>query len=85
MIGLLKMGFRNNFRARSLITKSHRLTLYEGVEWGELYDLESDPHEMLNLWNEVKAREQRAELSEALARKMMALMDASPLASQHGP
>jgi hypothetical protein len=27
------MGFKNNFRARSLITQGHRLTLYEGVNW----------------------------------------------------
>ena len=33
------MGLENNFRARSLITEDHRLTLYEGAEWGELYDL----------------------------------------------
>jgi arylsulfatase A-like enzyme len=79
------MGFANNFRARSLITQTHRLTLYEGVQWGELYDLEHDPHEMRNLWDEGKAREQRVELTEALARRMMALADTSPLASEHGP
>ena len=32
------MGLKNNFRARSLITEDSRLTLYEGVDWGELYD-----------------------------------------------
>lgn len=79
------MGFRNNFRARSLITQTHRLTLYEGAEWGELYDLESDPDEMRNLWYDAGTAGRRAELMERLARGMMALTDTSPLARQHGP
>ncbi|MGH2542334.1 MAG: sulfatase family protein, partial [Ardenticatenaceae bacterium] len=33
------MGFKNNFRARTLITEDVRLTLYEGADWGEMYDL----------------------------------------------
>ncbi|MGH7784459.1 MAG: sulfatase family protein, partial [Candidatus Binatia bacterium] len=79
------MGFDNNFRARSLITRDARLTIYQGVEWGELYDLTSDPNEMNNLWSERNARPKRDELTEALARKMMALADTSPLATHHGP
>ena len=79
------MGFKNNFRARSLITKQHRLTLYEGADWGELYDLAADPHEMNNLWKQPQAQNHRHELTEALARKMMELADTSPLATHHGP
>jgi arylsulfatase A-like enzyme len=79
------MGFKNNFRARSLITESERLTLYEGVDWGELYDLKSDPDEMSNLWNVPSSQPRRHELTERLARKMMELADSSPLATHHGP
>ena len=79
------MGFKNNFRARSLITADRRLTLYEGADWGELYDLVKDPEEMNNLWNEPAAREIRGELMEILARRMMELADSSPLATHHGP
>jgi arylsulfatase A-like enzyme len=79
------MGLANNFRARSLITKRHRLTLYEGADWGELYDFSEDPHEMSNLWQEPRAQRQRHELTERLARKLMELADASPLATHHGP
>jgi arylsulfatase A-like enzyme len=79
------MGFHNNFRARTLITARERLTLYEGAAWGELYDLERDPDEMHNLWDDPPARERRAELIELLARRMMDLADASPLATHHGP
>jgi hypothetical protein len=79
------MGFKNNFRARTLITASERLTLYEGVNWGELYDFASDPEEMNNLWDDPKSRRRRYELTETLARKMMELSDSSPLATHHGP
>ncbi|HKY06783.1 MAG TPA: sulfatase-like hydrolase/transferase [Candidatus Binatia bacterium] len=79
------MGFKNNFRARTLITESERLTLYEGVKWGELYDFTSDPDEMNNLWDSPKSRDRRHELTEKLARKMMDLADSSPLATHHGP
>jgi hypothetical protein len=61
------------------------LTLYEGVEWGELYDLAEDPDELNNLWDNPQCRDRRYELTERLARKMMELADASPLATHHGP
>ena len=79
------MGLANNFRARSLITKQHRLTMYEGVGWGELYDFSSDPHELDNLWNTSSAQPLRQDLTEQLARKMMEMTDTSPLATHHGP
>lgn len=79
------MGLNHNFRARSLITKQYRLTLYEGADWGELYDLASDPHEMNNLWDDPRAQNQRHDLTEQLARKLMELADTSPLATHHGP
>jgi arylsulfatase A-like enzyme len=79
------MGLQNNFRARSLVAEYFRLTLYEGVEWGELYDLAEDPDELNNLWDNPQCRDRRYELTERLARKMMELADSSPLATHHGP
>ncbi len=79
------MGLANNFRARSLITNQHRLTIYEGVGWGELYDFSTDPHELDNLWNEPGAQPLRQVLTEQLARKIMEMTDTSPLATHHGP
>jgi arylsulfatase A-like enzyme len=79
------MGLANNFRARSLITQDHRLTLYEGADWCELYDLANDPDEMNNLWDNPQARDRRYALTEQLARRMMELADSSPLATHHGP
>lgn len=79
------MGFKNNFRARTLITENERMTLYEGAGWGELYDFTSDPNETNNLWDNPRARDRRYRLTEKLARKMMELADSSPLATHHGP
>lgn len=79
------MGLKNNFRARSLITADARLTLYEGVDWGELYDLSHDPNEMNNLWDDSRSRDRRYALTEMLVRQMMTLADSSPLATHHGP
>ena len=79
------MGFKNNFRARTLITEDERLTLYEGADWGEIYDLTRDPDEMNNLWNDPSIKSRRHELTERLVRRMMELADSSPLATHHGP
>jgi hypothetical protein len=79
------MGFSNNFRARTLITRDFRLTLYEGADWGELYDLENDPAELKNLWLDAQSQKTRHDLTERLARKMMELSETSPLATHHGP
>ncbi len=79
------MGFQNNFRARTLITKDFRLTLYQGVNWGELYDLANDPDELNNRWDDPQLVSRRHELTETLARQMMELADSSPLATHHGP
>jgi hypothetical protein len=59
--------------------------LYEGVEWGELYDLANDPDELNNLWDVSDAFNYRNDLTERLTRKMMQLAETSPLATHHGP
>jgi arylsulfatase A-like enzyme len=79
------MGFKDNFRARSLITKENRLTIYEGADWGEIYDFSADPYEQNNLWDQPSGQKRRHEMMEQLARKLMELADSSPLATHHGP
>lgn len=79
------MGFPSNFRVRSLITKQHRLTLYSNTQWGELYDLATDPNEFENLWESADHASLRASLTEQLAYKMMQMADSSPLSTGHGP
>lgn len=79
------MGFPPNFLARTLVTGRWRLTLYSCAEWGELYDLQDDPHEFFNLWDAPRHKELKAALTEQLLRQMMELSEGSPLATGHGP
>ncbi len=50
------MGFPDRVRMRSLITARHRLSLYDGVPWGELYDRREDPEELVNRWDDAASR-----------------------------
>jgi arylsulfatase A-like enzyme len=72
------LGIPGRARTRSLITKRYRLSLYDGVAWGELYDRESDPDEAINLWDEPSAQALRGELLLRLTHKMIALSETSP-------
>lgn len=74
----LIMGFKHRPKTRTLLTERHRLSIYAGVDWAELYDLENDPHELENLDGQVGARALRAELHERLAHEMLALTDPNP-------
>ncbi len=71
-------GLAQRVRMRTLRNHRHRLTLYDGQDWGELYDLQADPLELRNLWHDPAARALRAEMTERLARAMLAATDASP-------
>ena len=59
----------------SFITGRWRLTRYESSDWGELFDLENDPGERRNLWDDPAHRGIRGELHEALARQLIANHD----------
>jgi arylsulfatase A-like enzyme len=72
------LSFDRRVRVRTLVTERHRLSLYDGVSWGELYDLGNDPHEMANLWDDPAAARLRGALMEQLARTMVAHSDTHP-------
>lgn len=72
-------GFDRPVRLRSLVTQRYRLSVYDAVQWGELYDLVEDPYEMRNLWDEPSLREVRHALVERMMRAMMSATDTSPL------
>lgn len=65
-------------RTRTLVTDRHRLSVYQGIDWGELYDLQEDPHELHNLWDAAAAAPLRAALGARLAQEMMAVADPLP-------
>ena len=73
------LQFGATHRVRTLVTARWRLTVHDGFDWGELYDLEADPGETANLWHAPEAAGMRAELTEMLLRRMIQLQDRSPL------
>jgi arylsulfatase A-like enzyme len=65
--------------SRTLVDGGWRMTVFEGTDLGELYDLGTDPHELANLWSDPGAAAQRAEMLHRLALRQMALSDSSLL------
>lgn len=59
------------FRMRTLVTQRYRLTAYSGKPFGELFDLQEDPHEFRNLWDEPSSKGLRNELRLLLLDKIM--------------
>ena len=72
------LGMATQVRVRTFCDGRWRMTLWEGLPFGELYDLQNDPGEIANLWNDPGSRAVRAELSERMLWKMVELQDRSP-------
>jgi arylsulfatase A-like enzyme len=72
-------GLSSGSRLRTLITQRWRMTIAQDDSYGELYDLQSDPHEMENLFEDPAHQGVRAELMEKLAYRQMELSERSPL------
>ncbi len=75
------LGFDSPPRVRTLVTDDWRLTIRDGVEWGEMYDLRKDPFEIDNQYDEAGAAAVRSRLVETMVRCMIALQDRSPAAT----
>ena len=56
-----------------------RFTYYPGKEYGELYDLEKDPHEFVNLWNDPKLDNIKRELTATLLDRIVQTRDPLPI------
>lgn len=59
------------FNQRVWITPRHKLVAYTTPGWGELYDLESDPHQTRNLWRDPAHSGLRQQLLSELLADMM--------------
>ena len=59
------------FKMRTLVTERYRLTTYSGQSYGELFDLEDDPHELRNLWDDLGRATLRDELRLQLLDKIV--------------
>ncbi|MGE0626901.1 MAG: sulfatase [Hyphomicrobiaceae bacterium] len=66
-------------RIHTLVDRRWRLSMFDGVEWGELYDLASDPGEFVNLWDDPASAEVKARMIEQLAREEIAHIDRVPM------
>ncbi len=75
----LMTGFDRPQRVRTVVTDRYRLSLREGEDWNELYDLSSDPSEICNLYDMPAAQGLRNSVQEMMLRRMIALQDRSPL------
>ncbi len=72
-------GFDRPQRVRTIVTDRYRMSLRQGEDWGEMYDLQEDPHELRNLFEEPAAQPTRNALNEVMLRRMIALQDRAPL------
>ena len=71
-------GLEKRPNMRNLVTPSHRMTVYKGLEFGELYDLREDPNETRNLWDEDSAAGDKAEMMIALNQAMLEAIEQGP-------
>jgi arylsulfatase len=81
--------YDSNFRynpppmATCVRTNRHKLAYYHGLDIGELYDLEQDPGEFVNLWSEPRARDAKESMLVELAARMTDTVD--PLPDRNAP
>lgn len=53
-------------RLRHLVTEHYKLTVYEGLDYGDIYDRKNDPYELNNLWENRAFRDERFKLINTL-------------------
>ncbi|WP_339718255.1 sulfatase-like hydrolase/transferase [uncultured Maritimibacter sp.] len=64
--------------SRTLLTRSHRMTVYEGEDWGELYERTTDPDETRNLWDDPDHTVLRTTLIRNLVDELIGATETSP-------
>lgn len=66
-------------QTKTLVTAHHKLTYYPGLPFGELFDLEADPQEYMNLWEVAESRPLRDALLHQLLEALCRTEDPLPL------
>lgn len=64
---------------RTVVTDRYRLTIYTHQDEGELYDLQADPEEIVNLWHSAQQAAIKSDLLFQLAQEMASLTDTARL------
>ena len=72
-------GHATRGRARTLLAEGWRLSIYDDVEQGELYNLEEDPDEVDNRWSALSSGRMKNDMMERMVREMIAHSETSPL------
>lgn len=72
------LGFDRPVKVRTLVTTTHRMSVFAEGDWGELYDLIADPHETINLWDVPQAQEHKRFLMQKLVQLLIEHSDTSP-------
>lgn len=65
-------------RARTLVTNQHKLTVYPGEEYGELFDLAGDPRELNNRWDDAEYAETKDRLHREFLERLVTQEGAVP-------
>jgi len=73
------IGFDRSQRVRTVVTDRYRMSLREGEDWDEFYDLENDPHEITNLYDDPDVSAERVAVTEIMLRRLIELQDRAPL------
>ena len=72
------LGFDKPVRVRTIVTESHRMSVFAEGQWGELYDLKTDRLEMVNLWDAPDAQGLKLDLMQRLVQLLIEHADSSP-------
>lgn len=72
-------GLGRTPRERTLVTDRYRMSIFQDQEWGELYDLQQDPNELRNLWDDGNFSRVRSDLTIRLLHRLIEVDDRSPM------